>query len=206
MIRCAPLRGLLLVSIALAAAGCAGDGETYVIQPGDTGIEIAQRNGVPFGRLAELNPGTDWRRLQPGDELRIPARASSAGSSPEGWAALRRWIPGRGPAAAVVSGPATGLVVVYRGDRLRTVDPQITASGLPVLDHLPLLGYRIRHFEGRWPRGLEAYTGKSPLRISGRSTSRFTIEVPEDAAMELATVIDQSPGGKPLPVAFWWRG
>lgn len=45
--------------------------QLYQVQQGDTGAEIADRYNMKFVELADLNPGTNWRKLSVGQQLRI---------------------------------------------------------------------------------------------------------------------------------------
>lgn len=51
-----------------------GDGDTYVVKPGDTLMAIADELGVSVEELIALNDLTDPSRLEVGQVLRIPAR------------------------------------------------------------------------------------------------------------------------------------
>ncbi|HEY5228779.1 MAG TPA: LysM peptidoglycan-binding domain-containing protein, partial [Opitutaceae bacterium] len=59
-----------------AAAGAA-DQTKHVVKPGETLGGIARKYGVRQGELAVANNITDPRKIQPGQELIIPARSSS---------------------------------------------------------------------------------------------------------------------------------
>jgi LysM repeat protein len=62
------------------AAGPASEATKHVVKPGETLGGIARRYGVRQGDLAVANNITDPRRIQPGQELVIPARSSGAKS------------------------------------------------------------------------------------------------------------------------------
>jgi hypothetical protein len=49
---------------------------SYVFAVGDTVASIAQRYGVSMNELRAANPALDLRRLQPGDSIRVPDRAT----------------------------------------------------------------------------------------------------------------------------------
>ena len=51
----------------------AGPGE-YVVKPGDSGVKIAQANGVSLGDLQAVNPGVNWTGLKPGQKLKLPKK------------------------------------------------------------------------------------------------------------------------------------
>jgi len=73
-----------------AAAGsgppekAAGEAEKHVVKAGETLGGIARKYGVRQGDIAVANNITDPRRIQPGQELVIPARATAAGKQPKG--------------------------------------------------------------------------------------------------------------------------
>lgn len=65
---------------AAAAAGkkggepaVAGPGE-YVVRPGDSGMKIANANGVTIGNLQAVNPGVNWNALKPGQKIKLPKK------------------------------------------------------------------------------------------------------------------------------------
>jgi LysM repeat protein len=51
----------------------AGPGE-YVVKPGDSGVKIANANGVSIGDLQAVNPGVNWNALKPGQKLKLPKK------------------------------------------------------------------------------------------------------------------------------------
>jgi LysM repeat protein len=57
----------------------AGDAQRHVVKAGETLGGIARKYGVRQGDIAVANNITDPRRIQPGQELVIPARSVSAG-------------------------------------------------------------------------------------------------------------------------------
>ena len=70
-------------SIAVAAAAPAAfDGNTYVIQAGDTLDALARRLGIPWQRIAEYNGISDPTLLQVGQVLEIPGRAAETAADP----------------------------------------------------------------------------------------------------------------------------
>jgi len=46
---------------------------TYTVQSGDNDWVIAQKVGISHQLLTQLNPGTNWSRIQPGQKLAIPS-------------------------------------------------------------------------------------------------------------------------------------
>jgi LysM repeat protein len=46
----------------------------YVIKSGDTGMKIANANGVTIGELTSVNPGVNWSKLAPGQKIKLPAK------------------------------------------------------------------------------------------------------------------------------------
>ena len=50
-----------------------GPGE-YLVKPGDSGVKIANANGVSLGDLQAVNPGTNWNSLKPGQKLKLPKK------------------------------------------------------------------------------------------------------------------------------------
>jgi LysM repeat protein len=50
-----------------------GPGE-YVVKNGDTGVKIAQANGVSVGDLQAVNPGVNWNSLKAGQKLKLPKK------------------------------------------------------------------------------------------------------------------------------------
>jgi LysM repeat protein len=51
----------------------AGPGE-YVVKPGDSGMKIANANGVSIGDLQAVNPGVNWNGLKVGQKLKLPKK------------------------------------------------------------------------------------------------------------------------------------
>jgi LysM repeat protein len=51
----------------------AGPGE-YVVKPGDSGMRIANANGVSIGDLQAVNPGVNWNALKIGQKLKLPKK------------------------------------------------------------------------------------------------------------------------------------
>ncbi|MGH2460628.1 MAG: LysM peptidoglycan-binding domain-containing protein [Chloroflexota bacterium] len=69
---------LKLAAAASSASTAAPAGRTYVVQPGDTLLGIAQRLGVSADRLAGANQVSDPDSIAIGQTLSIPAGAASA--------------------------------------------------------------------------------------------------------------------------------
>ena len=44
----------------------------YVVQPGDSGVVIAEKSGVSLLKLSELNRDVDWLKLSPGQKIQLP--------------------------------------------------------------------------------------------------------------------------------------
>lgn len=94
---------LLASLISVVVAMPASAHETYVVEPGDTLSEVAQRSGTSVSAIMAENGLTDRHRIRIGQELRLPhANAASA------------------PAAAAVATPAASPAVytVAPGDTL----------------------------------------------------------------------------------------
>jgi LysM repeat protein len=51
----------------------AGPGE-YIVKPGDTGVKIANANGVAVKDLQAVNPGVNFSSIKPGQKLKLPAK------------------------------------------------------------------------------------------------------------------------------------
>lgn len=51
----------------------AGPGE-YIVKPGDSGVKIANANGVSLGDLQAVNPGVNWSGLKIGQKLKLPKK------------------------------------------------------------------------------------------------------------------------------------
>jgi LysM repeat protein len=51
----------------------AGPGE-YVVKSGDTGMKIANANGVSVGDLTAVNPGVNWSSLKVGQKVKLPKK------------------------------------------------------------------------------------------------------------------------------------
>ena len=51
----------------------AGPGE-YVVKPGDSGLKIANANGVSLGDLQAVNPGVNWSGLKIGQKVKLPKK------------------------------------------------------------------------------------------------------------------------------------
>jgi len=84
-----------------------GEAERHVVKPGETLGSIARKYGVRQGDLAVANNITDPRRIQPGQEIIIPARSAAANakaSKPAKPAAAGAGAPAIAP--AVQAGPA----------------------------------------------------------------------------------------------------
>lgn len=66
-----------------APARPASSGQTYTVRQGDNNWTIAARVGMTVARLNQLNPGVNWRKLRPGDKVRIEtaARRTSAATA-----------------------------------------------------------------------------------------------------------------------------
>ena len=45
-----------------------------VVKPGDSGMKIANANGVSLGDLQAVNPGVNWNGLKPGQKLKLPKK------------------------------------------------------------------------------------------------------------------------------------
>ncbi len=56
-----------------AEPAVAGPGE-YVVKPGDTGVKIANSNGVTVKDLQAVNPGVNFSSIKPGQKLKLPAK------------------------------------------------------------------------------------------------------------------------------------
>ncbi|MCL7939028.1 M23 family metallopeptidase [Halomonas sp. ATCH28] len=134
---------LLLVSLALLLAGCAGRGgegrtgeeiagEWITIQRGDTLGEIARRAEVPLVRLERFNPGVDARHLAVGQRLLVPGRDERA---PSGGPYRYRVRPG--DTYSAIARRFGG-----RADRIQAANPGITPTSLKVgqLLQVPLGG------------------------------------------------------------------
>ena len=46
----------------------------YVVKPGDSGVKIANANGVSIGDLQAVNPGVNWNGLKVGQKLKLPKK------------------------------------------------------------------------------------------------------------------------------------
>lgn len=55
------------------APAVAGPGE-YVVKPGDSGMKIANANGVSIGALQAVNPGVNWNALKVGQKIKLPKK------------------------------------------------------------------------------------------------------------------------------------
>jgi LysM repeat protein len=53
------------------AAGSSSRGRRYTVRAGDTLTAIANRTGVPLGRLQQLNPDLDSDSLQTGQRIKL---------------------------------------------------------------------------------------------------------------------------------------
>jgi len=75
----APAPGLAIGAVSTAAAEKpAGEGERHVVKAGETLGGIAHKYGVRQGDIAVANNITDPRKIQPGQELIIPAKSAGA--------------------------------------------------------------------------------------------------------------------------------
>lgn len=55
----------------------AGPGE-YIVRSGDSGARIARRNHVSLHDLMAVNPNVNWRRLHPGERIKLPEHGGGA--------------------------------------------------------------------------------------------------------------------------------
>lgn len=46
----------------------------YIVKAGDSGMKIANANGVSIGDLQAVNPGVNWNALKPGQKLKLPKK------------------------------------------------------------------------------------------------------------------------------------
>lgn len=46
----------------------------YVVKSGDTGVRIANANGVKLGDLMAVNPDVDWSRMKVGQKIKLPKK------------------------------------------------------------------------------------------------------------------------------------
>ncbi|MDP3073517.1 MAG: LysM domain-containing protein [Opitutaceae bacterium] len=46
----------------------------YLVKAGDTGTKIAKATGASVADIEAVNPGLDWRKLKPGQKLKLPAK------------------------------------------------------------------------------------------------------------------------------------
>jgi LysM repeat protein len=46
----------------------------YVVKAGDSGMKIANANGVSLGDLQAVNPGVNWNGLKPGQKIKLPKK------------------------------------------------------------------------------------------------------------------------------------
>lgn len=67
-----------------SAPAAPGEAVKHVVKPGETLGAIARRYGVKQGDIAVANNITDPRKIQPGQELVIPAKSSSAAKRAKG--------------------------------------------------------------------------------------------------------------------------
>ena len=91
---------------------------TYTVQTGDTLLSIATQHGIGLAELTALNPQVTPEFLNVGDELTIPASASSAPSS-----APTAGSGAAGTAPAGASGDQGGVIeyTVAAGDTLAAI-------------------------------------------------------------------------------------
>jgi LysM repeat protein len=93
------------------------EGKPYTIVRGDNLSKIAKANGISLAALTKANPNLDPRRLQPGQQIQIPAASTPASPAP---AALGFKEP-----AAADSAPASGSVYkVKPGETLTRIAKQ----------------------------------------------------------------------------------
>jgi LysM repeat protein len=46
----------------------------YIVKGGDTGTKISKATGASVADIEAVNPGLDWRKLKPGQKLKLPAK------------------------------------------------------------------------------------------------------------------------------------
>ena len=89
----APVASASAAAQAAAAEKPAGDVQRHVVAPGETLSGIAHRYGIKQGDIAVANNITDPKRIQPGQELIIPAKAAAAAGRQARSAAPRAEAP-----------------------------------------------------------------------------------------------------------------
>ncbi len=112
----APPAPVASAAVALPAAASpaptekpAGEAQRHVVKAGETLGGIARKYGVRQGDIAVANNITDPKRIQPGQELVIPARSTAAGARSAKGAKPRSDAAdaSKGPPAAAEAKPAT---------------------------------------------------------------------------------------------------
>jgi LysM repeat protein len=112
-----------------AAEKSAGEVQKHVVAPGETLSGIAHRYGIKQGDIAVANNITDPKRIQPGQELIIPAKSAAAGRQPRPAApeAMKSAAPPAGDQdldAGLKAQPPTDVPVVKIEDSNATPAPK----------------------------------------------------------------------------------
>lgn len=48
----------------------------YIVKAGDGGAKIAREKGVALSDLLAVNPSVDWKKLHPGQKIKLPVKAA----------------------------------------------------------------------------------------------------------------------------------
>lgn len=211
----------------------------HTVQRGETALRIAAEQGVPFREVVRMNPGVNFGRIRPGDEIALPVEPLlqwlSRDKRPDAVETVRlprplgpkgsgvtpqhdpsrpvlgeRQLPAPPPTDERVEprGPAghhvTDVIVIYSGDRLSTLNPQIlSSSGRVVLDDIVISG-RILMTAVDLPEA-RSLSGGAPLEVRGRSVSDVSIALGRSGVHAVEDAM-RNEGPNDLPVILVWEG
>jgi cell wall-associated NlpC family hydrolase/LysM repeat protein len=176
----------------------------YAIRNGDTDWSIAGRVGIAPSALRKMNPGTDWKKLQLGQEIKIPNSVDKA--APRS-ATVAKNKPAPNKAAST---PKVSTTVVKKGDNdwiiasrydmrpsdLRRLNPGVDWTRIKPGQTLNVTGARSTTSRSAAVASMPVIKSKRVafgkdsvnIRAGGRINSRV---VTQAAKGELASVVDR---------------
>lgn len=177
---------------------------SYAIRNGDTDWSIAGRVGIAPSSLRKMNPGTDWKKLQLGQEIQIPNAVDKANSA--GKAVAKNFAPTAKSAqnsrvsSAVVRKGDNDWIIASRYDMkpsdLRRLNPGVDWTKIKPGQTLKVTGAPSRSAQRTALASLPVIKSKRVafskdsvnIRAGGRINSRV---VTQAAKGELASVVDR---------------
>lgn len=175
---------------------------SYAIRNGDTDWSIAGRVGIAPSALRKMNPGTDWKKLQLGQEIQIPNSVDKA--------APKSLVVARNAAKPAAKSLKVATTVVRRGDNdwiiasrydmkpsdLRRLNPGVDWTKIKPGQTLKVTGAPARTAQRSVLASMPVIKSKRVafgkdsvnIRAGGRINSRV---VTQAAKGELASVVDR---------------